>query len=139
MSRLKGELEMYKRNDGSGVVNTLQNQFTAYLTKSVRNARSQYIRNRARLNEKERPMEDEACFLLIVKEPVEISALSETEELLAALKSIKDRERRVFLARVLDEKPFEEIAAELGMSYKGAAAVYYRTIAKLRKRLEEEE
>lgn len=53
-------------------------------------------------------------------------------ELHTALHSIKDKERRVFLGRVLDEKGFDEIAAELGLSYKGAAAIYYRTIAKLR-------
>lgn len=50
-----------------------------------------------------------------------------------ALRAIKDRERYVLLARVMDEKDFEQIGAEVGLSYKGAAAVYYRTIAKLRK------
>ena len=129
---------MYKRNDGSSDAKALQNQFTAYLARAVRNARNQYIRSRARLNKKECSMEDKPYLLLLVQEPVALSALEETEALLSMLKSIRDRERRVFLARVLDEKSFEEIAAELGMSYKGAAAVYYRTIAKLRKRLEEE-
>ena len=82
-------------------------------------------------------MEDKPYSLLIVSEFAETPALEETEELLAAQKSIKDRERYVFLARVLDEKGFGEIAGELGISYKGAAAaIYYRTIEKLRKRLE---
>ena len=53
-------------------------------------------------------------------------------ELYSALSAIREKERRVFLARVLDEKGFDEIARELGLSYKGAAAIYYRTIAKLR-------
>ena len=33
---------------------------------------------------------------------------------------------------MIDEKGFETIAEELGMSYKGAAAIYYRAIHKLR-------
>lgn len=37
------------------------------------------------------------------------------------------------LARVVEEKSFAEIAAEVDLSYKGAAAVYYRTLGKLRK------
>lgn len=127
---------MYHRNDGSDKINALQNQFTAYLTTAVRNARGQYIRNRAKRLQREQMIEDYSAFL-IAQEVDETVLLEETEELLAALRAINDRERYVFLARVLDEKGFDEIAAELGMSYKGVAAIYYRTIAKLRERLEE--
>ena len=42
---------MYRRNDGSGNTNVLQNQFTAYLTKAMRNVRNRYIRSRARQHE----------------------------------------------------------------------------------------
>ncbi len=42
----------------------------------------------------------------------------------------------VFLARVLEEKRFKEIAQELGMGEKGVAAIYYRTVKKLRDTLE---
>lgn len=41
-----------------------------------------------------------------------------------------------FMARVIEDKSFNAIAEELGVSYKGAATLYYRTIAKLRKILE---
>lgn len=81
-------------------------------------------------------MEDKSYSLLIVSESAKTPAMEETEELLTALKSIKDREQYVFLARVLDEKGFGEIAGKLGISYKGVAAIYYRTGEKLRKRLE---
>lgn len=39
---------MYYRNDGSDEINAVQNQFTAYLTKALRNARAQYIRSKVR-------------------------------------------------------------------------------------------
>ena len=45
----------------------------------------------------------------------------------------------MFLARVLEEKKFKEIAEELGMGEKGVAAIYYRTVKKLRDILEGDE
>ena len=42
----------------------------------------------------------------------------------------------MFLARVLDKRPFDVIGMQLGLSYKGAAAVYYRAIRKLKKSIE---
>lgn len=38
------------------------------------------------------------------------------------LPKISEKERYVFLAHVLDEKSFEELAEELHMGYKGVAA-----------------
>lgn len=61
----------------------------------------------------------------------------ENDVLLNALKEISERERHVFLSHVLDEKSFEALAMELGLSYKGVAAIYYRVIRKMRKRMEE--
>ena len=48
------------------------------------------------------------------------------------MREIKEKERYVILARILDEKGFNEIADELGMGYKGVAAIYYRAIRKLK-------
>ena len=72
---------------------------------------------------------------ICIEEEYYIEPDADYSELYAALHSIKEKGRRVFLARVLDEKSFDEIAEELGLSYKGAAAIYYRTITKLRKLL----
>ena len=60
----------------------------------------------------------------------------ESGALLYALKQLDERERYVFLARVLDKRPFDVIGVKLGLSYKGAAAVYYRAILKLKKSIE---
>jgi RNA polymerase sigma factor (sigma-70 family) len=61
-----------------------------------------------------------------------VSGLCDSDSLAYALKQIDERERFVILARVLEEKSFEEIADKLGLKYKGVAAIYYRGIAKLR-------
>ena len=57
---------------------------------------------------------------------------AENEILINALNKIKEKELYVLLAHVIEEKNFKVIAAELGIGYKGAAAIYYRTIAKLK-------
>ena len=121
---------MNYRNDGSNEINAVQNQFTAYLTRALRNARAQYIRNKVRRLQIELAIE-ELEYLRIPAEN-QIEELTDVEDVLAALQVIKEKERYVVLARVIDEKGFETIAEELGMSYKGAAAIYYRAIHKLR-------
>lgn len=121
---------MYYRNDGSDEINAVQNQFTAYLTTALRNARAQYIRNKVRLLQIELTI-DEIEYLGVPAEN-QMEKLSDIEDLFSALQIIKKKEQYVLIARVIDEKGFEEIAAELGMSYKGAAAIYYRTIEKLK-------
>ena len=117
---------MYYRNDGSDEINAVQNQFTAYLTKALRNARAQYIRNRVRRLQIELAIDEREY--LAASDENQMEKLTDVEDLLAALKNIKEKERYVLLARVVEEKGFDTIAKELGMSYKGAAAIYYRTI-----------
>ena len=52
------------------------------------------------------------------------------------MKQLDERERYVFLAHILDRCPFDVIGVQLGLSYKGAAAVYYRSIRKWKKSIE---
>jgi DNA-directed RNA polymerase specialized sigma24 family protein len=56
--------------------------------------------------------------------------------LLEALQKLNERERQIFLARTLEEEDFETLGLKFGLSYKGAAALYYRTIQKIRKCIE---
>ena len=64
------------------------------------------------------------------KEHQELDA--EVQELL----EIRDKERYVILARVLDGKSVEEIATELGLSYRAVTSILYRCKQKLRQLLE---
>ena len=121
---------MYKRNDGLTDDHILQNQFTAFLNTALSNRRKVYLRGKRRRCKREYLTDDITMILMTEEDYIEQDLTY--AELHTALHSIKDKERRVFLARVLGEKGFDEIAAELGLSYKGAAAIYYRAIAKLR-------
>lgn len=121
---------MYHHNDGSDRDNALQNQFTAYLTKALRNARARYMRNKVRHLQIELAIEELEYLRLPDENPME--RLTDTEDVLSALQIIKEKERYVVLARVIGEKGFDTIAEELGMSYKGAAAIYYRALHKLK-------
>ena len=128
---------MYKRNDGLTGNHILQNQFTAFLNTALCNSRKTYLRSLYRRCRRECVMDE--ILSICIEERYYIEPGADYSELYAALHSIKEKERRVFLARILDEKGFDEIAERLGLRYKGAAAIYYRTIAKLRKLLEGDE
>ena len=52
-----------------------------------------------------------------------------------ALGQISDRERYIFFARALERRSFQDLALELGLGYKGVAAIYYRALQKLKKEL----
>ncbi|MEY8402850.1 sigma factor-like helix-turn-helix DNA-binding protein [Oscillospiraceae bacterium 44-34] len=52
-----------------------------------------------------------------------------------ALGQISDRERCIFFARALKKRSFEDLAAELGMGYKGVTTAYYRAVQKLKKEM----
>ena len=54
----------------------------------------------------------------------------------AAKRKLNERERQIFLARTLEEVDFETLGVKFELSYKGAAALYYRTIQKIRKSIE---
>lgn len=125
---------MFKKNNGSNEQDILQNQFTSYLSFAVSNARIDFIRAKtARLKREQTTDQYE---LLFTQETFELEFFMENEVLSQAIKDIREKERYVFLARVLEEKKFKEIAEELGMGEKGVAAIYYRTVKKLRDILE---
>lgn len=120
---------MFKKNNGSNEHDILQNQFTSYLSFAVSNARIDFIRAKTTRLKREQPTDQYE--LLFTGEAFELEVFMENEVLSQAIKDIREKERYVFLARVLEEKKFKEIAEELGMGEKGVAAIYYRTVKKL--------
>lgn len=135
---------MWQRNTGRDEGEVLQNHFTSYVSTAIQRRRNEYIQQMMRqqtseyltesltleTSEWERQMEQEFFGEL------PLLAQLENDALLCALKAISERERYVFLSRILDEKSFETLAEELGLGYKGVAAIYYRAIQKIRKRME---
>ena len=134
---------VWHRNAGQDPDEILQNRFTAYLLSAVQRRRAVYIDAKVRecqnssLNEKicedrKFDLDREALknFPLLMK--------LQNEKLFQSLTELSDRERYVLFNRVLDEKSFEELGWELGLSYKGVAAIYYRSIQKIKKKMKGE-
>lgn len=122
---------MIKRNNGFTEQEKLQNEFTAFVITATDRERIAFLKREARRRSYTCEMEDEK-FALIPDESDFTLDLCDSDALTCALKQLEERERYVLLARVLEEKSFEEIADKLGLKYKGVAAIYYRTTAKLR-------
>ena len=130
---------MWQRNNGQAR-EELQIRFTGYLIQAVRRTQRDYLRALCKYGENEiltevfcavsQTLEQEVMERLPLWENIESGAL------LYALKQLDERERYVFLAHVLDKRLFDVIGVQLGLSYKGAAAVYYRAIRKLKKSIE---
>lgn len=131
-------------NDGKDEANMVQNRFTKYLVVSVHRKKSAILQGRRKIRNSESSTDDwdalpgiavEADYAQQVSSPLDF----ENAALSRALAQLKERGRYIFFARVLDEKEFDDLAAELGMKYKGVAAAYYRAIEKIKKEMRGEE
>lgn len=133
---------MWQKNDGQNESDQLQNRFTAYISVAIQRRRNAYIMQSVRQQQletlTENPVSNGEYDILddILGELPLLMQLG-NDKLLHALKELDERERQIFLARVLDEKSFEELAGVIGLSYKGVAAIYYRALRKIRNRMKE--
>ena len=125
---------MWQRNNGQAR-EELQIRFTGYLIQAVRRTQRDYLRALCKYGENE-ILTEVFCAVSQTLEQLPLWENIESGALLYALKQLDERERYVFLAHVLDKRPFDVIGVQLGLSYKGAAAVYYRSIRKLKKSIE---
>ena len=133
---------MWKRNNGKSEPDVLQNQFTAYLATAVQHRRNDYIRQITKLQQTEYVtdmIEDNQKYDMEkdILSGLPLFMPREDSVPIHALKEVNERERHIFLARVLDERSFESLAEEMGLGYKGVAAIYYRTIQKIKKKMKE--
>ena len=128
-----GGKAMWQRNNGQAE-DDLQFRFTAYLVSAVKRRRKDYLIQLYKRSSIESTVEvvyeSEPSSEEVVLDVIENGALLE------ALQKLNERERQIFLARTLEEEDFETLGAKFGLSYKGAAALYYRTIQKIRKSIE---
>lgn len=131
---------MRYKNNGQGENNILQNQFTAYLVTAIRWRKSTYLKKRIRIKQYEFSSDFDNTFAQALETPEETAASLEqlaldSIMLTQALGQISDRERYIFFARALERRSFQDLALELGLGYKGVAAIYYRALQKLKKEL----
>ena len=119
----------------------LQNRFTAYLTSAVSRRRAEYIDkliqlqnqlnfNSANIVDKNFDVEEE----VLKSFPLHLQI--QNEDLFLSIAELSEQERYIFFNRALGELSLNEMAAELGINYKTVAAVYYRTVQKLKKRMQ---
>lgn len=133
---------MWQRNNGQTEAEKLQNRFTAYLLVAVCRQQRDYMMKANEQTRFELLVEDDTYQFgrqevtdLLNELPLMLQL--ESASLQYALEQISKRERYVFLARVLENIGFEELGAELGIGYKGAAAAYYRAVEKIKKKMKE--
>ena len=123
---------MFERNDGKGV-NAIQNKFTAMLKTALHNRRIDYIIKQNRIASREFPLTD---YTEIIGEEYDfLQAMIDYDAVKNALKILTERERKIIILHILEDKDFAEIGNLLGLSYKGTATAFYRAIKKLRETL----
>lgn len=126
---------MWQQNNGQAE-EELQVRFTGYLIQAVKRTRRDYLNKLCQYSAREMPTDTVYATGKALDQEIEgnlpLRDVIESRALLCALKSLDDRERYVFLSRVLDDCPFDALGVRLGLTYKGAAAVYYRAVRKLR-------
>lgn len=131
---------VWHRNEGQDENDVLQNKFTAYLLSAVKRRKALYIDTAMRDMKITEAIEDTAVddvidFDMDYYMDVPVYMKIQNEKLYQALFELSERERYVLFNRVLDEKSLDELAVELGLSYKGVSAVYYRTIQRIKKKM----
>lgn len=130
---------MWERNNGDER-NILQNQFTAYLVIAIKNQKAGYLRNQSHVKRHETSLELQDNLLDGAVEVdfffnLALMQQLENERLHDAIKRLKERDRYIFFAKVLDGCSFSQLAEELRMSYGAVAMAYHRTIERIKKSL----
>lgn len=121
----------------------LRNSFTGYLASAVQHRRADYFVEQERYRTINGHMEEiyyPESFDLEAEalKDLPIAMKMENEALLMAFLSLDERERYVLLKRIVDEVSIEDLAEDLGLGYKGAAAVYYRAVKKIKRKMKGE-
>ena len=133
----------WQRNEGREQDEVLQNKFTAYLLSAVQRRKAQYIDSLMKSQQNTTLIEETAMNITFDLEQEALQGIPlymriQNEKLFWSLSNLTERERYVFFNRALDERSLDELAAELGLSYKGVAAIYYRAIQKIKKKMKGE-
>ena len=127
---------MASRNDGTSKEDICQNQFTAYVVLAVRRKRQAYIKKKIRDKEKQTKTEKDLSKLGIEGDDVWIGLEIQNEELVDAMQQLKPKEHVIVVGYVLKRKSFREIAQEMKLTERTVASLYYRSIKKLRTKME---
>lgn len=124
---------MYERNSGKTKEEVLQNQFTAYLKRSVNYCRLGYISRRDLKSTSKINMID----VLGYCHDDFSNTIAENDALDKAIQKLSSKEIYILLLRSFNEISFSDIAVSLDMKYSAVTMIYYRALEKLRKIMNE--
>lgn len=129
---------VFKNDNGKEKDNIIQNRFSAYLLSSVNRTRKNYIAQKEEIERREMLISETSDIVDKESEQKMMNTIPlhmqlENDRLVEVLFELSEREKYIFLQHTLGEKSFEMLAQEFELSYKGVAAVYYRTMQKIRK------
>ncbi len=131
---------MWMKNCGKTEEEVLQNRFTAYIASAVQRRRRDYMIQLAKNQEMMALIEEIQPDMTVQVEEAALTDLPllmriQNDRLLLALRALSERERYVLLNYALGDKDLIVLAGELQMTYKGVAAIYYRTLKKVRRHI----
>ena len=123
-------------------------QFNKYVKTALIRKRKDYLQKKARIREHETPQDPETILLYkwdrrndrdfeeLFQDDTDILTLDiENKRLQQALKQLNRREYYVVITYTLKRRTLIQLAEDLGIKYKSAAAVYYRAMDKLRREM----
>lgn len=129
---------MFEYNDGIGINNIIQNQFTSYVTKSARNTRLQYLKKKYKRMQYEISLELQLDYIECDCTNDDFNNFSiidqiENQHLYKILKEQKEIDLYILFSKVIKNYTFEQISSKVGMGYKAVSMRYYRMIKKIKK------
>ncbi len=134
---------MYKKDNSEEYTgDKLQNQFTAYVNKALKNNRINY-HNKQISKQKDLILyasEEEIPIHIQKEEPNNTDTLSEfrNRKLLSALNHLSENDLTIIRLRAINGYSYKEISTLLGISVDTANVRYFRAITKLRKIMEDD-
>ena len=123
-------------------------QFNKYVKTALIRKRQDYLQKKARIREHETPQDPETILLYkwdrrndrdfeeLFQDDTDILTLDiENKRLQQALNCLNQREYYAVITYTLKRRTLMQLAEDLGIKYKSAAAVYYRAMDKLRREM----
>lgn len=109
-----------------------------YVVLAVKRKRQAYIKKKIRDKENQAKREEEQSNFGAEENTVWDRLEVQNEELVAAVQQLKPKARFIVTGYVLKGKTFKELAQETKLTERAAASTYYRSIEKLRIKMEKE-
>lgn len=143
--------------ENTNETSSVQNKFTAYLIVAINNTKARFLAKRANRWEQETSVyeyedmkgyEFEDEFMSYINEQIaelykdirrmqELLKLMDGSSLLKAVVKLSEQEQSIMFARVFGQRSFKEIGKAQGIKEKQAEAIYYYSIRKIRREMED--